>query len=237
MVYGNSSLNFKQVLPRLQRWADVRRGLHNLRWHVQSARNRFWREQHLTRGVPDEPYVFFPMHHQPEASTCSESPAWVYQDMIIEQLAIHAPGEFKVVVKEHPRSYGRRGEKFFGRLAKKYSACPSRSSDGDLGWVHRPEDSPEMGIKTVEKSDFMEFLPQYEKSLTKELVEAIMSCEKHKIPEPIETQAGFHIILICETRFHKAKIEEKKGRDLMDDVHKNAFHAKPKVWEEKFGPN
>ncbi len=128
-------------------------------------------------------------------------------------------------------------EKFFGRLAKKYSACPSRSSDGDLGWVHRPEDPTDAGIKTVEKSDFMEFLPQYEKSLTKELIEAIMSCEKHKIPEPIETPAGFHIILVCETRFFKAKIEEKKGRDLMDDVHKNAYHAKPKVWEEKFGPN
>ena len=118
MVYGNSPLNFKQVLPRLQRWANVRRGLHNLRWHVQSARNRFWLERHLTQVVPDAPYVFFPMHHQPEASTCSESPAWVHQDMIIEQLAIHAPGEFKVVVKEHPRSYGRRGEKFFGRLLK-----------------------------------------------------------------------------------------------------------------------
>ena len=128
-------------------------------------------------------------------------------------------------------------EKFFGRLAKKYSACPSRASDGDLGWVHRSEDSPEMGIKTVEKSDFMEFLPQYEKSLSKELIKAIMSCEKHRIPEPVETQAGFHIILVCETRFHKAKTEGKKGRDLMDDVHKNAYHAKPKVWEEKFGPN
>ena len=118
MVYGSSPFNFRQVLPRVQRWADVQRGLHNLRWHVQSARNRFWLERHLTQVVPDAPYVFFPMHHQPEASTCSQSPAWVYQDMIIEQLAIHAPGEFKVVVKEHPRSYGRRGEKFFGRLLK-----------------------------------------------------------------------------------------------------------------------
>jgi hypothetical protein len=130
-----------------------------------------------------------------------------------------------------------RTEKFFGKLAKKYSACPSRASDGDLGWVNMPEESTDSGIKTVEKSDFMEFLPQYEKSLTKELIVGIMSCEKHKIPEPIETSSGFHVVLVCETRFHKVTIEDKQGRDLMDDVHKNAFHAKPKVWEEKFGPN
>ena len=130
-----------------------------------------------------------------------------------------------------------RTEKFFGRLAKKYSACPSRASDGDLGWVNMPVETTDSGIKTVEKSDFMEFLPQYEKSLTKALIIGIMSCEKHKIPEPIETSSGFHVVLICETRFHKAEVEEKQGRDLMDDVHKNAFHAKPKVWEEKFGPN
>ena len=128
-------------------------------------------------------------------------------------------------------------EKFFCRLAKKYSACPSRASGGDLGWIHKPEETTDAGIKTVEKSDFMEFLPQYEKSITKELIEGVMSCENQKIPEPIETQSGFHVVLICESRFFKAKIEDKKGRDLMDDVHKNAFHAKPKVWEEKFGPN
>ncbi len=128
-------------------------------------------------------------------------------------------------------------EKFFGRLAKKYSACPSRASGGDLGWIHKPEEIADAGIKTVEKSDFMEFLPQYEKSLTKELVEGVMACGNQKIPEPIETPAGFHVVLICESRFFKAIIENKQGRDLMDDVHKNAFHAKPKVWEEKFGPN
>jgi parvulin-like peptidyl-prolyl isomerase len=130
-----------------------------------------------------------------------------------------------------------RVEKFFAKLAKKYSACPSRTTGGDLGWVHKKEKDTDSAIRTVERSDFMDFLPQYEKSHTKQLIEAIMKCERHQIPEPAKTASGFHIILVCESRFYKVEIKEEKNRDLMDDVHKNAFHAKPKVWEEKFGPN
>lgn len=92
------------------------RGLRNARWHYRSLRNRLWLERNLSLDVPAPPYVVFFMKHLPEASTCSEAPRWVYQEAIVEQLAVNAPVGLRVVVKEHPRSYGRRGPRFFGPL-------------------------------------------------------------------------------------------------------------------------
>ena len=85
-------------------------------------------------------------------------------------------------------------EKFFTRLAKKYSACMSKTLGGSLGWVYKE----------------MEIAPQ---TMNQELIDNIMKAEKFKIPEPIKTKLGFHIIMICESQVHTPRekfVEEEK---------------------------
>ena len=88
-------------------------------------------------------------------------------------------------------------EKFFIRLAKKYSICQSKKLGGDLGWVYRDMTLPEQII-------------------TSELVDEIMKIEKFIIPDPIKSNLGFHILMVCESQVHtpKEKPPEKESRPL-----------------------
>lgn len=85
-------------------------------------------------------------------------------------------------------------EKFFARLAKKYSICVSKALGGGLGWVYQG----------------MEIAPQ---TMNQELIDSIMKTEKFKLPEPIKTKLGFHIIMVCESQVHtpreKFEVEER----------------------------
>ena len=88
-------------------------------------------------------------------------------------------------------------EKFFIRLAKKYSICQSKKLGGDLGWVYSDMTLPEQII-------------------TSELVDEIMKLEKFIIPDPIKSNLGFHILMVCESQVHtpKEKPPEKESRPL-----------------------
>ena len=88
-------------------------------------------------------------------------------------------------------------EKFFIRLAKKYSICQSKKLGGDLGWVYSDMTLPEQII-------------------TSELVDKIMKLEKFIISDPIKSNLGFHILMICESQIHipKEKPPEKESRPL-----------------------
>ena len=88
-------------------------------------------------------------------------------------------------------------EKFFIRLAKKYSICQSKKLGGDLGWVYGDMTLPEQII-------------------TSELVDKIMKLEKFIIPDPIKSNLGFHILMVCESQIHtpKEKPPEKESRPL-----------------------
>ncbi|MBC8287703.1 MAG: peptidylprolyl isomerase [Nitrospinae bacterium] len=85
-------------------------------------------------------------------------------------------------------------EKIFIRLAKKYSACMSKTLGGSLGWVYQG----------------MEIAPQ---TMDQELIDCIISSEKFKIQEPIKTKLGFHVIMVCESQIHAPRekfiVEEK----------------------------
>ena len=85
-------------------------------------------------------------------------------------------------------------EKFFIRLAKKYSACISKKLGGSLGWVYQG----------------MEITPQ---TINQELINSVFQSEKFKIQEPIKTNLGFHIIIVCESQIHtpreKIIVQEK----------------------------
>ena len=81
-------------------------------------------------------------------------------------------------------------EKYFVRIAKKYSTCSTRVLGGDLDWVYKG-----MNIQ--------------EEIMTLGLINAIVQTEKHIIPEPVKTKLGCHIILVCESR---DRIEKEKPK-------------------------
>lgn len=83
-------------------------------------------------------------------------------------------------------------EKFFATLAKKYSNCSTKGLGGDLGWIYK-------GMKIT--GDL----------LTEDLVDTIMKTESHTIPEPVKTQLGIHLILICESQVYIPKVKKESG--------------------------
>tara|TARA_B100000686_G_scaffold339864_1_gene414621 strand:+ start:7136 stop:7762 length:627 start_codon:yes stop_codon:yes gene_type:complete len=124
-------------------------------------------------------------------------------------------------------------ERFFAKLAKKYSACVTRNLGGDLDWVHNHDIESEVSIVD-------EYIKaQTEGSvLTSELLNNIMKCERAQIPEPIKSALGFHVVLICEARYHTSgDVSETGERNLVDDIHGNADHSGPKNWSSDVAPN
>ena len=80
-------------------------------------------------------------------------------------------------------------EKFFAKLAKKYSNCSSKGLGGDLGWIYKE-------IKTTGTL------------LTQDLVDTIMKTENYILPEPIKTNLGIHLILVCENQVYVPRIKD-----------------------------
>ncbi len=85
-------------------------------------------------------------------------------------------------------------ERFFARLAKKYSVCTTKVVGGDLEWIY-----PKMA--------------EMEGILTKDLRDEILKCEKFVIADPIKTKFGYHLVLVCETQICKKIVEEQEKLD------------------------
>ena len=62
---------------------------------------------------------------------------------------------------------------------------------GELGWIHK-------GMKFTEEI------------MTEEMIDEIFKMEKHTISQPLRTQLGYHLMLICESRIHTPKAVEDK---------------------------
>lgn len=63
-------------------------------------------------------YILFFFAHQPESVTTSAAQEYVDQWKIVEELAIHAPSDINIVIKDHPFGYGWRGKEYFERLLR-----------------------------------------------------------------------------------------------------------------------
>ncbi len=96
-------------------------------------RKELWLRRHLRHDIPDARFVLFFMQHQPEASLTTQVPHQIDQMQVIEQLAVNAPAGWRIVVKEHPRTYPARGEAYFRPLCDLpnvhlcHPAVPSRA--------------------------------------------------------------------------------------------------------------
>lgn len=73
-------------------------------WSRKMAQYRATRYYESLTKEPDlsVPYIYAPLHMQPEASTCPMAGAYASQELMIQLIAAHAPPEVRIYVKEHP---------------------------------------------------------------------------------------------------------------------------------------
>ena len=81
-------------------------GLHWL-WNWRSLRR--WLNSHGQRSLPDNPFVYFALHLQPERSTVPDAGIFWYQANAISELRRSLPPAVTIVVGEHPRQIGKIG--------------------------------------------------------------------------------------------------------------------------------
>ena len=117
---------------RLREWAkwtfriDTRLRIH------RTLRNGFayWRARKPMPGA-ETPFVYFPLHLQPEATTLPMGDIFVDQYIAVEMLARALPSGWVMVVKEHPvQRLAKRDYNFYQRLGRMSQVrLVSRSTD------------------------------------------------------------------------------------------------------------
>ncbi len=82
------------------------------------AKNTLWRKysKDFKDDVPSQPFVLFPLHYQPEASTIAAAPAFQNMLGVVHALSASLPAGYRLVVKEHPRIGGYRYPEFYRSL-------------------------------------------------------------------------------------------------------------------------
>lgn len=63
-----------------------------------------------------EPFVYFPLHLQPEATTAVLAPMYIHQRDIIRAVSKSLPLNYKLYVKEHPKMVGKRDLAYYKEL-------------------------------------------------------------------------------------------------------------------------
>lgn len=99
-------------------------------WYLQPATHRWIAERllsvvrgrlvdkrFLTGGMPSDPYLFFPLHFQPESSTLIAGSHFVNQIEVIKSLARALPVHWDLAVKEHFWMRGQRETAYYRELA------------------------------------------------------------------------------------------------------------------------
>jgi hypothetical protein len=71
--------------------------------------------------VSGEKYVLYPLHFEPEAATLISAPYFVDQLSLIENIARSLPVDYKLYVKEHFASVGRRPLSYYKRIRSLYN--------------------------------------------------------------------------------------------------------------------
>lgn len=73
-------------------------------WSRKMTQYRATRYYESLAKEPDlsVPYLYVPLHMQPEASTCPMAGVFASQELMIQLLAAHAPPGVRIYVKEHP---------------------------------------------------------------------------------------------------------------------------------------
>lgn len=102
----------------------------------------------------------------------------------------------------------------FEDAARKYSTCPSKEQGGDLGYFSRGQ-----------------MVPEFEK--------AAFDGEIGKVIGPVQTQFGYHLILVEDKKEGSVvpfeQVEAQIHQQLIQGKQKDAYDAKVKELEAKYG--
>lgn len=102
----------------------------------------------------------------------------------------------------------------FEEAAKKYSNCPSKEQGGDLGYFSKGQ-----------------MVPEFEK--------AAFEGEIGKVIGPVQTQFGYHLILVEDKKEGSVvpfeQVEAQIHQQLIQEKQKEAYDAKVKELEAKYG--
>lgn len=66
--------------------------------------------------LPGQPYVYFPLHLQPEAALLASAPVYINQLALIQAISASLPAGFSLVVKDHPKIGGTRPIRFYREI-------------------------------------------------------------------------------------------------------------------------
>jgi len=93
---------------------------HRFLWNrlVRIAKTRVLEPRHFEAPVDGEPFIFFPLHFQPELTTLILAPFYVNQIAAIENVAKTLPIDQVLYVKEHKASLGRRPSGYYQAIRK-----------------------------------------------------------------------------------------------------------------------
>ena len=70
------------------------------------------------RSLPEDPFVFLPLHYQPEAALLGASPGYLDQLALVRLLSASLPAGYRLVVKDHPVTGGTHGPAFYRSMKK-----------------------------------------------------------------------------------------------------------------------
>lgn len=93
-----------------------------LKYRIKSRIYRMKLKKHYSKlsKKPDlsKKYVYFPLHYQPERTTCPEAGQFVHQYLIVNLLARELPSDIQIYIKEHPSQFS---SSLKGELGRKTS--------------------------------------------------------------------------------------------------------------------
>jgi hypothetical protein len=89
-----------------------------LRQPVRALRASMSERLYVKDPVPERPFLFYPLHYEPEAATLMHGSYFENQTEVILNLARSLPAGWRVVVKEHPAMRNLRKLGFYRRLRR-----------------------------------------------------------------------------------------------------------------------
>lgn len=86
----------------------VKKFFKNFKGHTFKVFRKAFYNLKANKNLPLTNFLFFPLHFVPEASLCAMTPQWADQIEVVRRLVMFAPGNMKIVLKEHPAMAGKR---------------------------------------------------------------------------------------------------------------------------------
>lgn len=95
-----------------------------IRAYLDRLYNDFQKKRIVKKfDLPNEPFVFFPLHLQPEAILLGASPGYLDQLALIRLLSASLPAGYRLVVKDHPITGGMHEKEFYQAIQNLPNVC------------------------------------------------------------------------------------------------------------------